>query len=54
MKLTIIGAGAIGGYYGAVVGKRIHSTVIRTATLLIASCITVAFFARAYGRARGI
>jgi hypothetical protein len=52
--LVLLVAATIGGYYGAVVGKRIHSTVIRTATLLIASCITVAFFARAYGRARGI
>jgi uncharacterized membrane protein YfcA len=39
----------IGGYCGAVVGKRIPSGVIRTGTLLIATCITVIFLTRAYG-----
>jgi hypothetical protein len=47
--LVLLVAATIGGYYGAVIGKRIPSPVIRAGTLLTAFCITVAFFARAYG-----
>jgi uncharacterized protein len=47
--LVLLVAATIGGYYGAVVGKRIPSALIRGGTLLIACCITVVFFARAYG-----
>ena len=47
--LVLLVAATIGGYCGAVAGKRIPSPVIRAATLLIAFCITVVFFARAYG-----
>jgi len=47
--LVLLVAATIGGYCGAVVGKRTPSAVIRAATLAIACCITVVFFARAYG-----
>jgi uncharacterized protein len=47
--MVLLVAATIGGYYGAVVGKRVPSAVIRAGTLLIACCITVVFFARAYG-----
>jgi hypothetical protein len=47
--LVLLVAATIGGYYGAVIGKRIPSAVIRAGTLLTAFCITVAFFARTYG-----
>jgi hypothetical protein len=50
--LVLLVAATIGGYYGAVMGKRIPSAVIRAGTLLIAFCITVVFFARAYGHGR--
>lgn len=49
----ILLAGAIvGGYCGALVGRRAPATVVRAATLCIASCITLMFFARAYLIAR--
>jgi uncharacterized membrane protein YfcA len=47
--LVLLVAATIGGYCGAVVGKRIPSGVIHAGTLLIAACITVIFFTRAYG-----
>jgi len=50
--LVLLVAATIGGYCGAMVGKRIPSTVIRAGTLLIAACITVIFFTRAYGHPR--
>ncbi len=50
--LVLLVAATLGGYFGAVVGKRIPSAVIRAGTLLIAACITVVFFARAYGHGR--
>ena len=50
--LVLLVAATIGGYCGAVVGKRIPSGVIRAGTLLIAACITVVFYTRAYGPSR--
>ena len=41
-------AAIIGGYCGALVGRRAPSRVIRAGTVIIASGITVVFFARAY------
>jgi uncharacterized membrane protein YfcA len=43
----LIGA-AIGGYCGALIGRRAAPQVIRAGTLFIAGCITLLFFARAY------
>ena len=44
-----LGAGAIvGGYGGAVLGKRLPATVVRTVTIVVAAAITAAFFVRAY------
>jgi uncharacterized membrane protein YfcA len=45
--IMLIGA-TIGGYCGAQVGRRAPSQVIRAGTVLIAGCITLLFFARAY------
>lgn len=44
----LIGA-TIGGYGGALVGRRTPAPVIRYGTLLVTACITIAFFWRAYG-----
>jgi hypothetical protein len=41
-------ASTIGGYFGALVGKRAPTWAIRAGTLIIAGGTTVAFFARAY------
>jgi uncharacterized membrane protein YfcA len=46
--LIMLAAAVIGGYCGALVGRRAPSRVIRAGTLIIAGGITVAFFARAY------
>jgi uncharacterized membrane protein YfcA len=43
----LIGA-IIGGYCGALVGRRARSSWIRAGTLVIASSITALFFARTY------
>lgn len=48
--LVLLVAATIGGYFGAVVGRRAPSSVIRAGTLVIAAGITVVFFARAYGQ----
>jgi hypothetical protein len=45
--VLLIGA-TIGGYAGALVGRRAPSSLVRAGTLLIASGITLVFFARAY------
>ncbi|MBP0590578.1 sulfite exporter TauE/SafE family protein [Paraburkholderia sp. LEh10] len=47
----LIGA-TLGGYGGAQVGRRAPARVIRYGTLTLTSCITVAFFVRAYGLAK--
>jgi uncharacterized protein len=46
--LVLLVAATVGGYCGAQVGRRAPSSVVRAGTLLIAACITLLFFARAY------
>jgi uncharacterized membrane protein YfcA len=46
--IVLLVASTMGGYFGALVGKRAPAWAIRTGTLIIAGGITVAFFARAY------
>ncbi|MBS0360750.1 MAG: sulfite exporter TauE/SafE family protein [Proteobacteria bacterium] len=41
-------AGLVGGYLGALLGKRLPAKVVRWATLALACAITAAFFWRAY------
>lgn len=41
-------AAAIGGYGGALIGRRLPARFVRAGTLLLTACITVAFFMRAY------
>jgi uncharacterized membrane protein YfcA len=45
---VLLAASTIGGFFGALVGKRAPTWAIRAGTLIIAGGITVAFFARAY------
>ena len=47
--LVMLVAAIVGGYGGALLGKRIPAPVIRAGTLLLTAFITVAFFMRAYG-----
>jgi len=44
--------GLYGGYCGALLGRRAPAPVVRAGTLFIAVCITLMFFARAYGAFR--
>lgn len=46
--LALLVGATIGGYCGALVGRRAPASVVRAGTLLIAGCITLLFFARAY------
>jgi uncharacterized protein len=46
--LVMLVAATVGGYCGALVGRRAPAPVVRAATLIIASGITLVFFARAY------
>jgi uncharacterized membrane protein YfcA len=46
--LIMLAAAIIGGYCGALVGRRAPSRVIRAGTVIIAAAITLVFFARAY------
>ncbi len=46
--LVMLVAATVGGYYGAQVGRRAPAQLVRVGTLLIAGCITLVFFARAY------
>jgi hypothetical protein len=46
--LVLLIAATIGGYCGAQVGRRAPARLVRAATLLVASGITLLFFARAY------
>jgi uncharacterized protein len=50
--LVLLAGAVLGGYFGALIGKRAPSRVIRAATLLVAGSITVVFFGRAYGLGR--
>ena len=49
--VMLVGA-LLGGYGGALVGRRAPAAVIRYGTLLVTGCITIAFFLRAYGVGR--
>ncbi|WP_459569960.1 sulfite exporter TauE/SafE family protein [Cupriavidus sp. 8B] len=46
--LAMLVAAVIGGYGGARIGRRASPGIIRAGTLLATSCITLAFFVRAY------
>ena len=48
--LVLLVAATIGGYCGALVGRRAPARMVRVGTLFIAGCITLLFFARVYGR----
>jgi len=50
-SVLLVGA-IVGGYCGALVGRRAPAAVVRAGTLCIASGITLLFFARAYLTAR--
>ncbi|MGB3423643.1 MAG: sulfite exporter TauE/SafE family protein [Castellaniella sp.] len=47
--LIMLVAAILGGYGGALLGKRIPAPIVRAGTLLLTAFITVAFFVRAYG-----
>jgi uncharacterized membrane protein YfcA len=46
--LVMLAAATLGGYLGALIGRRAPAGVVRTGTLLVSVSITLAFFARAY------
>ncbi len=46
--LFMLAGAIIGGYSGARIGRRASPGIIRTATLLATSCITLAFFLKTY------
>lgn len=46
--LVMLAAATLGGYWGALIGRRAPAAVVRTGTLLVSVSITLAFFARAY------
>jgi len=46
--LVMLVAAALGGYCGALIGRRAPAGAVRTGTLLVSVSITLAFFARAY------
>jgi len=48
-SLTMLVAAAIGGYFGARLGRRANAQVVRVGTVIISSVITAAFFVKAYG-----
>jgi uncharacterized membrane protein YfcA len=48
-SLTMLVGAAVGGYFGAMLGRRANAQVVRWGTVIISSCITVAFFFKAYG-----
>ena len=46
----LVGAGAsVGGYAGAHLGRRLPARAVRVGTVVLASALTLVFFARAYG-----
>jgi uncharacterized membrane protein YfcA len=47
--LALLIGSIIGGYYGALLGRRAPARMVRVGTLFIAGCITLLFFARVYG-----
>jgi uncharacterized protein len=48
--LAMLVGAILGGFLGANIGRRAPAGVIRSGTLLLSVCITLAFFARAYLR----
>jgi len=46
--IAMLIAAIVGGYGGAQIGRRAPAKVIRAATLLLTTCITLVFFIRAY------
>jgi uncharacterized membrane protein YfcA len=46
--VVMLVAAAIGGYGGAQIGRRAPPQAVRAGTLFLTSCITLAFFVRAY------
>ncbi|MBI5130863.1 MAG: sulfite exporter TauE/SafE family protein [Rhodopseudomonas palustris] len=46
--LSVAGGALVGGYLGAVLGKRLPAVVVRVATVLLATVMTIHFFIRAY------
>jgi uncharacterized membrane protein YfcA len=46
--LIMLAAATLGGYLGALIGRRAPAGVVRMGTLLVSVSITLAFFARAY------
>jgi uncharacterized protein len=46
--LVMLAAATLGGYLGALIGRRAPAGVVRGGTLLVSVSITLAFFARAY------
>jgi uncharacterized protein len=46
--IVMLVAATMGGYCGALAGRRAPAQVVRAGTLFVAGCITMLFFARAY------
>jgi len=46
--LAVAAGALVGGYLGAVLGKRLPAIVVRVATVLLATAMTIYFFIRAY------
>lgn len=46
--IALLAGAMLGGYFGALVGRRAPSPLVRAGTLIIAGGITLLFFARAY------
>ena len=47
--LPMLAGGIVGGWLGAIVGKRLPGPVVRWWTILVTGATTAVFFARAYG-----
>jgi uncharacterized membrane protein YfcA len=47
---VMLAAAAVGGYFGAMLGRRANAQAVRWGTVIISAGITVAFFVKAYGR----
>ncbi len=48
--VVMLAAAAVGGYFGAMLGRRANAKVVRWGTVIISTGITVAFFLKAYSR----
>ncbi|WP_087656976.1 sulfite exporter TauE/SafE family protein [Caballeronia terrestris] len=46
--MVMLISAAVGGYGGALLGRRAPANIVRTGTLLVTFCITIAFFVRTY------